>query len=53
MRNREGDYKIRSNEKLIKLFSDTDIEVTLKSQRLKWARHLWMTDCQIIRNETK
>lgn len=52
-RNGEGSYKTHTKEELKEIFNDTDIVATLKNQRLKWARHVWMTESQIIRNVTK
>jgi len=37
VRNYEGEYKIRSNRKLMTLFNNTNFIATLKIQRLKWA----------------
>jgi len=52
-RNEEGSYEIRSNRELIALFNNINIVATLKSQRLKWAGHVWIAEGQLIRTVTK
>jgi len=47
-RNDEGDYEIRSNRELKNLFNEPNIAATLKSQRLRWAGHVWRADDQLI-----
>lgn len=48
-KNNEWGYKIRPNRKLTTLFNDPNIMVTLKSQRINWAEHVWRAEGHIIR----
>jgi len=52
-RNEESGYEIWSNRELIVLFNDINIVATLKSQRLKWAGHVWRAEGQLIRTVAK
>jgi hypothetical protein len=40
-RNEEGIYEIRSNRELNALYNEPSIVATLKSQRIRWAGHVW------------
>lgn len=48
-RNEEGNYEIRSNRELNGIFNKLNkpnIVATFKSQRIRWARHVWRAQNQ-------
>ncbi|KAF0750707.1 Reverse transcriptase domain-containing protein [Aphis craccivora] len=52
-RNDEGSYEIRSNRELNALYDEPNIVSTLKSQRIRWAGHVWRAEVQLISIITK
>jgi len=52
-RNDEGSYEIRSNRELNALYNESNIVSTLKSQRIRWAGHVWRAEGQLISIITK
>ena len=52
-RNNEGSYEIRSNRELNALFIEPSIVATLKSQRIRWAGHVWRAKDQLLWTITK
>jgi len=52
-RNDEGGYEIRSDRELNTLFNKSNIAATLKSQRIRWAGHIWRAEGQLILTITK
>jgi hypothetical protein len=52
-RNEESSYEIRSNRELNALFNEPSIVAILKSQRIRWARHVWRAKDQLLWTITK
>lgn len=52
-RNKEGSYEIRLNRELNTLFNKPSIVATLKSQRIRWAGHVWRAKDQLLWTITK
>ncbi|XP_022171125.1 uncharacterized protein LOC111034293 [Myzus persicae] len=52
-RNDEGNYEIRSNRELNALYNESNIVSTLKSQRIRWAGHVWRAEDRLISTITK
>jgi hypothetical protein len=52
-RNKEDGYEIRSNRGLNILFNKSNITATLKSQRIRLARHVWRAEDQLLLTITK
>ncbi|KAL4141596.1 hypothetical protein QTP88_004212 [Uroleucon formosanum] len=52
-RNDEGSYEIRSNRELNALYNESNIVSTFKSQRIRWAGHVWRAEGQLISIITK
>jgi len=52
-RNDEGGYEIRSNRELNALFNESNIVSILKSQRIRWAGHVWRAEGQLVLTITK
>lgn len=52
-RNDEGGYEIRSKRELNTLFNEPNIAAALKSQRIRWVRHVWRAEDSLILASTK
>lgn len=46
-------YEIRPNRELATLFNDPNIVAILKSQRIRWAKHIWRAEGQHTRTVTE
>jgi hypothetical protein len=52
-RNEEGSYEIKSNRELNALFNEPSIVAPFKSQRIRWAGHVWRAKDQLLWSITK
>jgi len=47
-----GEFEVRTNEELRRLFGEANIIGIMKSYRLRWADHLWRSE-EILGNTTR